>query len=529
MALRANLDQLSASDRWYYNATLHNPNSGSIDLVPARYNEQRTIPLINNCEDFYVALARLSVSGATANFPIAQPPLAALTNDADRAVVYSDLWVGLQYTVWSKATDGTGTISPTGYTSTNLAQLVLPSEDATANRSSKDSSFYHLRTLATLEDALNGAIQTAASCWGRGVWPNSPSASDFSITNAPGSTAPPSTLPRDYAPFRFGVTGAPGNDWDGAPGQGTLPLLWASFDSGGMLQLKTPAVAQISAEGAQQALNNPFLSTTPAWDVGSTLLMTAQLYFSDKLMEMLPMPTVPAYAAIKPFPALPSYTLGPSSFTPAPIMAVTDSVDVKTENTSQYRFNDQFWIDTHTLRPPSSGGPVILSPLALYPAKATAVEDPLVLNTMLQGVPPQYTPSAVLVRPITYLQWSQEYSTQSSWAVYTGLAITSNSIPAYEEAFGVNIINATGAPTSAAAATSNIIFDLDINEDAVHQIQGGLAYVPTKYRYAKMRSGTLTNVDLQFWLRKRDGFFVPWLLDAGGTINLKLMFTTTPY
>lgn len=130
---------------------------------------------------------------------------------------------------------------------------------------------------------------------------------------------------------------------------------------------------------------------------------------------------------------------------------------------------------------------------------------------------------------ISCLKWQQEFSSSSSWAVYTGMAITSNTIPAYEEAYGVNSIEDENTITTAGASMSNIIFDLDLSQDEIHQIQQGVSFVPSMYRYAKLRRGAIQNIDLNLFLRTSDGKFVPWVIDSGGTVSIKFMFTKTPY
>jgi hypothetical protein len=107
------------------------------------------------------------------------------------------------------------------------------------------------------------------------------------------------------------------------------------------------------------------------------------------------------------------------------------------------------------------------------------------------------------------------------------MAVTSNSIPAEEELYGLNTLG--GSVTSAGASTSNVIFDLDLSQDELHQIQAGVTYAPTVYRYAKLRGGPIYNMDFQVWLRKQDGTFTPWIVDTGGSISLKFMFTKVPY
>ena len=124
--------------------------------------------------------------------------------------------------------------------------------------------------------------------------------------------------------------------------------------------------------------------------------------------------------------------------------------------------------------------------------------------------------------------WQQEYSASSGWCPVLGLCVTSTTIKAHEEAYGVNRF--PGDTVTTAAATSNIIFDLDVEQQQVHDVQQGIIYVPSSFRWAKLKAGSsLRNVDFGLSLRMKDGSLQPWLLDAPGTISVKFMFSKHPY
>lgn len=258
-------------------------------------------------------------------------------------------------------------------------------------------------------------------------------------------------------------------------------------------------------------------------------------FFSDKLLELLPMPTyapsrnMNAVRVITPYwrPRLPlgSYA-GVNATTPDPGLDFTGP-PLFTYGGEYFAVSDPVTLQGQTFYA-----------LDLSPHTAESVELPSALQYGNISLPNPAQPApynvvlarqcALTTTTIQALQWTQEQSAQSSWSVYTGLAITSNNIPAYEEAYGLNVLGSNEAP-SAGASSTNIIFDIDLAQDELHQIQGGIGFTPTVFRYAKLRGGPLNNMDIQFWLRKKNGQFVPWMMDAGGTISAKLMFTRAPY
>ena len=523
----SNLEQLGSSDRWFYNAVLTNKQAGDVTPVMARFLEQRTVPLIGNCAEYYVTLARLSVSGPTRNFPILAPALAQLTVPGTAPLLYTDYYVGVRYTLFIQEPDpsngGPSTpntkFTPIGYTGINLAQLILPCENVTGDYSSPQGDFYQVYSVHAVLDALNAAMTQATSVWGVGN-PANPEAIDMAFTFLTGYTGTPQP-PTNFAPFL-------GCDSD----QSLLPLMQARMDSSFNMTLRAPLFTAVTSPTPgtdnvycpfmgpqiQQTSNNP-TSYDPR--PPGAVYYQAHLYFSDKLMEILPMPTVPPYASAAALP------LTPNPFQQRAAQGVDPLL-----YTQIGQYAPQPWVDyavvnaTQNLPLRLSSQMFGMYPLATYNVRATFVtEDARPTSTLAVT----FRANNVAALPTTYAEWPQEYSTQATWTVYDGLAITSNTLPAYEEAFGVNEITAQGTPQSATADTSNIIFDLDLSQDNLHQIQSGLYFVPAAFRYAKMKPGALSNIDLQVWLRRRDGSFVPWMVDAGGTISLKLMFTKTPY
>jgi hypothetical protein len=535
MASTSNLEQLGTSDRWFYNAVLTNKQAGDIVPVSARFLEQRTVPLISNCAEYYVALARLAISGPTRNFPILAPAVAELTPPGAPPVINTDYYVGVRFTAFMQdSNEQTPNINfrAVGYSDMNLAQLQIPSELPTANASSPSGEFYQVFSVHPLMDALNAAIVMATSYWGvGGPNPNAVNAGFTWLPPFPGVAQPP----LNWTPFPGSLSS---NDTS------TLPWIQARMDENFMMSLRAPVIVEDNYQTPAppppanpfEQLHNPFvgpalqiLSNNVNYVTTPQLYFQAHLYFNDKLAELLPMPTVPPYAgSVASGVGALNRGLAPNPFLRrAQVAPVADPLLL----TQIAQYAAQPWVDYTTVRvapsPTRLSSPTFgMYPIATYPHRA-AIE---VVPTFATGVMEPFVGNqSFSIYPVTYAVWPQEYTTQSNWSVYDGLAITSNTLPAYEEAFGVNEISATGQPTTANADTSNIIFDLDLTQDQLHQIQQGVTFVPAVYRYAKMKQGALSNIDLQVFLRTRDGSFVPWMMDAGGSMSMKLMFTKTPF
>jgi len=533
MASTSNLEQLGTSDRWFYNAVLTNKQAGDIIPVMARFLEQRTVPLISNCAEYYVALARLAISGPTRNFPILAPAVAELTPPGAPPVINTDYYVGVRFTAFIQSTGvapntGNQQFTPVGYSAINLAQLQLPSELPTANATSPSGEFYQVFSVHPLMDALNAAIVMATSYWGVGG-PN-PNAVNAGFTwLGPSYGAVPSA---SWTPFPGSLSS---NDTS------SLPWIQARMDESYMMSLRAPVIVEDNYQTPAppqpfEQLHNPFVgpaeqiyTNNVTYPAGQVVYFQAHLYFNDKLAELLPMPTVPPYAgSVASGTGFLNRRLAPNPFL---LRAQVNSTLDPALITQIAQFDAQPWVDYTTVSvapsPTRLSSPTFgMYPIATYPHRAAIEVVPTFATSLLElGVGNQ----AFSIYPVTYAVWPQEYTTQSNWSVYDGLAITSNTLPAYEEAFGVNEISASGLPTTANADTSNVIFDLDLTQDQLHQIQQGITFVPAVYRYAKMKQGALSNIDLQVFLRTRDGAFVPWMMDAGGTMSMKLMFTKTPF
>lgn len=512
MAQRDTASQLSSTDRWFYNATISNSGSGNVRPAEAKYEEVRTVPLIPDLSPFYVTLARMSVTGSTANFPICIPPLAGLTPDGTSPIMLTDLSVGVRMTVTDTATN-----TVVGYSEMNTMPLILPSAYPDYPRNDRDSAFYWVEYVSTLGEALNSAISAAFNQQYKFV--------PTGATVIPTIDASPFVPPTDSA----------GTTPTGAVA--TFEYLRATVDPDSYkLTLSAPyaVVTELSAAVPKDsilAIPNPFNGPSKPSNTSSnfaafpTLRLQAHVFFNDKLLELFPMATV-----------APGVTWNPKIF-PTPVNTNSDvapncSTNLAVGPTGLVPIT---WLDPDQTAIVTYGGLVAQRTALMYciqtfPRSATVINSDTraTFGSASTGVTSQDGP---WMFNVASLSWTQEYGATGSWAPITGIAITSSNIPVYEEAYGVNSIDpVTGmVDASSGKASSNIIFDIDLLQDTAHSVQGGVYYVPGAYRWAKCRPGALNTVDLRLLLRKRDGTFVPWVLDNGGTVNIKLMFCTDPY
>lgn len=533
-------------DRWFYNATLSNPSTGDVTEVLGRYAEQRTVPLLDNCEGFYVALARLSVVGSTASLPVLMPALLSKAAASDN-YINTDYWVGLRYTLYDASNNAVGY---SDIVKTNLTPPSLYPNDA---RSDPTSKFYWIDSAAQLVTAINTAIAVcAANKQGIPLYASG-------STVVPASTKPGMTAAATYP---FANSGMP---------------YYVSLDKSSYRITVHSPIAQTSYE-----LNLPAGS--------GTFTASCHLLFSDKLLELFPMEATPAFPTTGPLVSGSTITptnannyvtcvlgaaapvvigVAPQTYTPTALAtALTAAFTAASypctctyaSSTGLFSLASTVTFTITTGSPlltllgydqpvtvPAGGGVTATHTPAFDPFQ-TLLYTPSWLTSpqpssgvsmyVLQTDP--FTADDTDTAPVTpfnpavttcvpeYL-FEQEYEATGAWSPFTGLAITSNLIPAVEEAFGVNITPNQDAVQAAGAASSNIIFDIDLTQDTIHQIQSGIAFTPAIFRYAKLKPAPLTGVDLNFFLKRRDGVYVPWQVTNGGTISVKLMFTRTPY
>lgn len=445
----------SGPDRWYYNATLCNPSSGDTPDVLARYTETRTVPLLDDCSNYYVALARMSVVGSLNYLPVLRPPVDVAASIASAGSVVTQYKVGLRYTLYAVAAPTV----PIAYTDIIVRPVVLPSNYPTSSPTSEDSKYYWVDTAQQVVNGINRALIACAS----------------NTANVPLTWVPP-------APPVGPTTGINGVQISGLFSLYSMPSpVYTTFDK---------ASYRLHLHSACNPLATPVPNPNPPDkstlynctvsinNILAQYLCRVNVMFNDKLLELMPMEV---YSAVQ--TTLATYVYPTYAWQTAPQQSGTD----------------------------------VMYPLCLESITA----DDYVPSTAAST---SYNPGNVA----EYVH-EQEYDSTSNWSVFTGMAITSNIIPAYEEAFGNNSIGPDGTSPNANTNTSNIIFDLDLTQDQIHQIQTGIAFVPPVFRWAKLKNAPLNGIDFSIFLRTKDGRFVPWYMTNGGTVSMKLVFSTAPY
>ena len=120
----------------------------------------------------------------------------------------------------------------------------------------------------------------------------------------------------------------------------------------------------------------------------------------------------------------------------------------------------------------------------------------------------------------------QEYSTTESWSPITAIVFCSNTLPIVPTQVSTPFIydeNNLQKIQGSDSATSNIITDIVSNTGLYRP---NLVYSPTaEFRRISMTGNTpLTNIDLQIYYRLRTGHLIPFTLNSGGSVTVKLSF-----
>lgn len=554
-------------DRWYYNATLSNPATGDTPDVFARYNEQRTIPLLEDCSQYYVALSRMSITGAMNYLPVLLPPVDIAASKAAGAIV-SQYGVGLRYTFYSA--DG---VNALGHTNVVTTPVVIPTNYPSASRDDPESKFYWIDTAQQVVNGVNTAIQKCAQST-----QNVPITSSYMLT----ITSANNTF------YTNGIGASPYYIVQIAPGQYTPQQLAAAIQSAWINALPNYPqgyTGTISVSAVQNPANLAqctfSFSANVTFGTGSTLSWG----FSNSstllpFLNMGPAANVYAGSSTSQSPVALTDPLQPTTSSQG--IVLTDVVQQGAPSSGLYCTFDkaQYRLVVHQFAKGVGSSPntsvrynctvngvpgvcsvdllfndklLELMPMEVMPSTLTA-SSVYVYPTMSWQTSPQTTSQYPSMYPLclqplvaddfinaasTSTGWNpgkfneyvyeQEYDSTSNWTVFTGLAITSNTIPAYEEAFGVNAIGPSGFNTGASTSTSNIIFDLDLTQDQIHQLQSGVAFIPSVLRWAKLKNSSLSGIDFSIALRTRSGKFVPWYMTNGGTVSVKFIFSTTPF
>jgi hypothetical protein len=120
----------------------------------------------------------------------------------------------------------------------------------------------------------------------------------------------------------------------------------------------------------------------------------------------------------------------------------------------------------------------------------------------------------------------QEYSTTEAWSPITSIVFCSNTLPIIPTQVSTPFIydeNNLQKLTGNDSATSNIITDI-VSSSGLYR--PNLVYAPqAEFRRISMLGNTpLTNIDIQIYYRLRTGHLIPFTLNSGGSVTLKLAF-----
>jgi hypothetical protein len=141
------------------------------------------------------------------------------------------------------------------------------------------------------------------------------------------------------------------------------------------------------------------------------------------------------------------------------------------------------------------------------------------------------TNSQTITVPNTNTNWTaitlyQEYATTEAWSPITAIVFCSNTLPIVPTQVSTPFIydeNNLQKLTGSDSAQSNIITDIVSNTGLYRP---NLVYSPTaEFRRISMLGNTpLTNIDIQIYYRLRTGHLIPFILNSGGSVTIKLAF-----
>lgn len=128
--------------------------------------------------------------------------------------------------------------------------------------------------------------------------------------------------------------------------------------------------------------------------------------------------------------------------------------------------------------------------------------------------------------PWTAINLYQECSTTSAWTPIQSLVFISNTLPINPNQVSTPLIFNNGAQISLGgnnSAIANIITDLVSDTGSYRP---NLVYLPSaQYRYVTLYGNRpLFNIDLEIFYRLRTGQLIPFRLQSGGTVTLKIAF-----
>jgi hypothetical protein len=148
-------------------------------------------------------------------------------------------------------------------------------------------------------------------------------------------------------------------------------------------------------------------------------------------------------------------------------------------------------------------------------------------GTQVQTIQPPFNPSSPTAPP-SWIACNiyQEFSTTPSWTPITAFVFTSNTLPIFPNQVSTPLVYNNLQQVVLGgnnADTLNIITDL-VSDTGTYK--PNLVYEPTaQYRYITLFGNRpLFNIDLQIYYRTKLGGLIPFRLQSGGTVTMKIAF-----
>ena len=132
-----------------------------------------------------------------------------------------------------------------------------------------------------------------------------------------------------------------------------------------------------------------------------------------------------------------------------------------------------------------------------------------------------------ILQAVDFIQTFQEWSTVSAISPIQAIVFTSNTLPVESNQVSTPIVLSDNAslPYSNNNNSATIPIITDLVSDS-GEYTGNIVYTPTaEYRLLTLYGNSpLFNIDLNIFYRIRNGSLVPFKLQSGGTVTLKLAF-----
>lgn len=528
MALnRLNPTVFSTADKFYYDAVLLNEKTGDSADVPARFVDNRTIPLLEDTTGFNACLTHFKVMGATTNLPIMRPPVLRLTAANEAPYIHTSFVLGVKYMMYlnpgGQPNPPDPAVNPsTVYVSQMLTVPIrIPSMYPNESRTDyANSRFYWVMSQRDLVDGLNVALRELNTGLPQTIDATTqqttlqfylndgttPIGQPYSMTPSQASGGfefPTVDWPIDHSNQTNGTNGAPVSinyPWQ-TPWYATLDVATRKVSI--HVQQQQNPTEMFSTPNpdfiTEDSLHGLPLFQAPGWTFGM------QLYFNTDLLTVLPFNTMANSQAYGNY-VLPSIPSSVSKLRIWPNQVLCPGLNPSKEYV-------QYGLIT----------PQVIStfyPLSLVQSQADVVFAPnTFVNFDFANGHPTY--------PLPELVWTQEFQDTADYAVYTGFALASGAIGCYPTVVSVNrLSNATGTAGASNTDLAKILFTINTPLSDLFDVQDGYDYRPYYPLWVKLLDGqSLQNIDITLYLRRKDGGFDPWIIDGEGAIQLQIVFT----